>query len=101
MVLGGARRLPASSIAGSTAQFSGHGFIAGLVTVAGSPAMQKVLCFDKLTDRCIAATISSEDGRYRFDHLNPDREFYVIAFDGPDRFNAVIRDQIKPASDEV
>lgn len=85
-------------------RFSGAGFIAGigpgLVTVAGAPARRRVILYDKATDVIVARSWSNPDGTYRFDGLNPDRRYYVVAFDHQLVYNAVIRDNIKPATDD-
>lgn len=80
--------------------FDGRGFIAGespgLVTVGGAPSDRRVFVLDALTLRAVARAWSGSDGTYRFDGLNPDREFVVIGFDHRRVWNAVIRDGIKP-----
>ena len=88
----------------SSPQLSGGlGFIAGqdpgLVTVAGSPARRPVYLFEKTGMRLVDTQYSGADGTYRFDGLSTDRRFVVVAFDTEEQFNAVIRDNITPATE--
>lgn len=89
--------------AGSQPEFGGDGFIAGadpgLVTVAGAPSARRVHLHDQITGRRIGSTVSGADGTYRFDNLNPARRYYLLAFDHQHIFNAVIRDNIQPATE--
>jgi len=89
-----------SALIGRPPAFAGDGIIAGnspgLVTVAGAPAARAVHLRDAQTHRLVARTFSGTDGTYRFDDLNPDRRYYLVAFDDSRRFNAVVRDGIQP-----
>jgi len=89
-----------SAMIGRPSAFAGGGIIAGnspgLVTVAGAPAARAVHLRDAQTHRLVARTFSAADGTYRFESLNPDRRYYLVAFDHARRFNAVIRDGIQP-----
>ncbi|MFW6024081.1 MAG: hypothetical protein ACOC8P_00500 [Dichotomicrobium sp.] len=80
--------------------FFGTGIIAGqlpgIVTVAGAPAARQIVLHVQHTHRSVAVTYSAPDGTYRFDHIDPNRRYYVTAFDHTRRFNAVIRDNITP-----
>ena len=44
----------------------------------------------------IAEVWSAADGRYRFNTLNADREYIVLAHDHERQFNAVIADWVRP-----
>ena len=76
--------------------FWGNGRVEGKVTIEGAPAARKVRLFDALTGLLIAETWSRKDGHYRFDFLDPSRDYFVLAHDYVRQFNAVIADWIKP-----
>lgn len=76
--------------------FWGYGRVEGSVTIEGAPAARKVRLFDALTGLLIAETWSRKDGHYRFDFLDPARDYFVLAHDYVRQFNAVIADWIKP-----
>ena len=84
--------------------FRGQGFIAGqgggLVTKAGAPASEIVYLGFRSTGspfNTIGIKISGADGTYRFDQLNENLQYVVLAYDSSGTFNAVIRDAITPA----
>lgn len=84
---------------------SGRGFIGGVapavVTVGGAPAQRAVRITDKRTNVLMAEVRSDPaSGAWRVDWLDPERVYVVTAFDHEGRFNAVIRDGIKPAAME-
>ena len=83
--------------------FSGRGFIAGqgdgLVTVSGVTASRPVVVFDKKSLIPLAKTVSSTDGTYSIAGINANRKVFVVAFDPSGQFNAVIRDNITPATE--
>jgi hypothetical protein len=76
--------------------FWGNGRIEGKISIEGVPASRKVRLFDVLTGLLIAETWSRKDGHYRFDYLDPNRDFFVLTHDYVRQFNAVIADWIKP-----
>lgn len=76
--------------------FWGFGRVEGKVTIEGVPAARKVRLFDALTGLLIAEAWSRKDGHYRFDFLDPSRDYFVLAHDHVRQFNAVIADWIKP-----
>jgi hypothetical protein len=76
--------------------FWGYGRIEGKVTVEGTPASRRVRLFDVRTALVIGETWSRQDGRYRFDFLDPSREYFVLAHDHVRQFNAVVADNVKP-----
>lgn len=78
--------------------FWGDGRIEGKISIEGTPAARKVRLFDVLTGLLIAETWSRKDGHYRFDFLDPTREYFVLAHDYVRQFNAVIADWVKPES---
>ena len=77
-------------------EFWGDGFIAGKVTIEGTPASRKVWLFDARSAVVVAAGWSAKDGAYRFDWLDPTREYFVVAHDHVRQFNAVIADWVRP-----
>ena len=80
--------------------FAGRGIVAGtdpgLVTVGGAPAARRIFLFDSLTFKAIARQWSASDGTYRFDGVNPSRDFTVLSVDHLEIYNAVVRDGISP-----
>ncbi len=79
--------------------YGGRGHISGkfpgIVTVAGTPSIRPVEIRERHGHRTlIAKTYSNPDGTYRFDDLNPNRQYDVIARDEPD---GVFNDVIVPA----
>ena len=84
-------------------QYFGKGKLAGtlpdaIVTVAGAAARRRVVVLDRHTRKIVAQTWSAEDGSWRVDYLTTAKQFTVIAFDHENQFNAVIRDNITPAT---
>lgn len=76
--------------------FWGDGRIEGKVSIEGAAASRKVRLFDVLTGLLVAEAWSRKDGQYRFDFLDPSREYFVLAHDYVRQFNAVIADWVKP-----
>lgn len=76
--------------------FWGYGCITGTVRIEGDPAARKVRLFDALTALVLAETWSAADGTYRFDFLDPERDYFVLAHDHVRQFNAVIADWVRP-----
>ncbi|MGN6518774.1 MAG: hypothetical protein ACTHK2_05035 [Dokdonella sp.] len=90
-----------TKLASANAFWNGLGFIAGtsplgLVTVNGSPGAREVEVRHRKTRMPIATTFSAADGTYRFDGLNPDEEFDVIARDWAGTYNDAILARVKP-----
>lgn len=83
-------------IARRTLEYFGVGFVAGKVTIEGVPARRQVRLLDARTAMVIAEVWSTTDGRYRFDTINADREYIVLAHDHERQFNAVIADWVRP-----
>ena len=83
-------------------RFLGTGFLAGkdpaVVTVAGAPAARKIQVREKATHTLVEQVVSGTDGAWRVEFLSVNRRYYVVAFDHEQQFNAVIRDNIKPAT---
>ena len=84
------------AIARRTLEYFGTGFVTGTVTIEGVPASRQVRLLDGRTTMIIAEVWSTTDGRYRFDTLNADREYIVLAHDHERQFNAVIADWVRP-----
>jgi hypothetical protein len=76
--------------------FWGNGAIAGKLSIEGTPAARKVRLFDAMTGLLVAETWSRNDGQYRFDFLDPSRDYFVLAHDYVKQFNAVIADWVRP-----
>ncbi len=76
--------------------FWGYGRIEGKVTIEGTPASRRVRLFDARTALVLGETWSRRDGRYWFDFLDPEREYFVLAHDHVKQFNAVVADNVRP-----
>lgn len=83
--------------------FGGAGVIAGTVkekaAQSGSPnrpLARRVQLFSAQTNLLVAETWSGADGSYRFDHLDVDRRYTVVALDHLHHYRAVIADHLKP-----
>ncbi|WP_247539116.1 hypothetical protein [Ralstonia pseudosolanacearum] len=76
--------------------FWGNGRIEGRVSIEGTPAARRVRLFDVLTGLLIAEAWSRKDGFYRFDFLDINRDYFVLAHDHVRQFNAVIADWVRP-----
>jgi xanthine/CO dehydrogenase XdhC/CoxF family maturation factor len=83
-------------IARRTHEYFGTGFVTGKVTIEGVPASRQVRLLDGRSTLIIAEVWSTADGRYRFDTINADREYIVLAHDHERQFNAVIADWVRP-----
>lgn len=83
--------------------YGGRGYIAGeaegIVTVGGQPAERKILLFDRQNFKVIRTQWSKSDGSYRFDYLNPNKEFLMVALDHKKQYEPVSYDFIKPYVD--
>lgn len=75
--------------------FWGNGRVEGKVSIEGTPAARKVRLFDVLTGLLIAEAWSRRDGFYRFDFLDTQRDYFVLAHDHVRQFNAVIADWVR------
>lgn len=76
--------------------YFGHGTIAGQTTEVNIPTRCKVYLLDRRNGMLVLSTVSGGDGSYRFDHLNMDVRYAVMAFDRENEFNAVIADNLTP-----
>ena len=83
--------------------YGGRGYIAGeaegIVTVGGQPAERKILLFERRNFKVIRTQWSKPDGSYRFDYLNPNKEFLMVALDHKKQYETVSYDFIKPFVD--
>ena len=83
--------------------YGGRGYIAGeaegIVTVGGQPAERKILLFERRNFKVIRTQWSKADGSYRFDYLNPNKEFLMVALDHKKQYEPVSYDFIKPFVD--
>lgn len=80
--------------------YGGRAYIAGdaegIVSVGGQPAERKILIFERQYFKVIRSQWSKPDGTYRFDFLNPDKEFLMVALDHKKQYEPVSYDFIKP-----
>lgn len=83
--------------------YGGRGYIAGeaegIVSVGGQPAERKILLFERQAFKVIRSQWSKPDGTYRFDFLNSDKEFLMVALDHKKQYEPVSYDFIKPFVD--
>ena len=83
--------------------YGGRGYIAGegegIVSVGGQPAERKILLFERQNFKVIRTQWSKPDGTYRFDFLNPEKEFLMVALDHKKQYEPVSYDFIKPYVD--
>lgn len=83
--------------------FGGAGVIAGTVkekaAQSGStnrPLARRVQLFSAQTNLLVAETWSGADGSYRFDHLDANQRYTVVALDHERHYRAVIADHLRP-----
>ena len=91
-----------SIVAKRQLRLAGNRFISGkepgILSVAGAPAAREIHIREKATHALVERLVSNTDGTWRVENLTPTTQFYVIAFDYKLQFNAVIRDNITPAT---
>ena len=87
----------------SRGELAGKGYIAGedvgIVTVLGQPAERHVWLFLREVNnlRIIADTWSDKNGHYRFDNLNTELRYLVMAADNFDgKYEPIAYDMAKP-----
>jgi hypothetical protein len=78
------------------AEFWGRGFVQGRITIKGAPVARRVRLFDALTGLLVGQAWSQPDGHYRFDFMDPARDYLVLSDDYQRQFNAVIADGVRP-----
>ncbi|MEN8720462.1 MAG: hypothetical protein ABF296_09400 [Oceanococcaceae bacterium] len=76
--------------------FFGDGVIEGTVTTLGSPTIDTVRLYDRVTGQMVGQTRSKPDGSYRFPGLDTSREYVVVGIDKQRQYEAVARDLITP-----
>lgn len=83
--------------------FGGAGLIIGSVKEKAAQSgtlnralVRRVQLFSAQTNLLVAETWSAADGSYRFDHLDPDQRFTVVAHDHERHYRAVIADRLQP-----
>lgn len=86
----GPRGLPAAR----AADFWGLGRVEGKVTVEGAQAARRVRLLDTRTGLLVAETWSGRDGAYRFEFVDPERDYVLLAHDHLGQFNAVVADAV-------
>lgn len=61
------------------------------------PVLRRVRLFDRRDNRLVREVWSDPTtGAYKFEFINPDRRYVVIAYDHAGVYNAEIRDNITP-----
>lgn len=70
--------------------------IDGIVTINDVPGAREIEIRERATRRVVAVGFSNADGTYRFDGLNLDIEFDVIARDWSRTYEDVIVGAVKP-----
>ena len=87
----------------SRGELAGKGYISGedvgIVTVLGQPAERHVWLFLREVNnlRIIADTWSDKNGNYRFDNLNTELRYLVMAADNFDgKYEPIPYDMVKP-----
>lgn len=82
-------------------RYGGHGLIAGtaggIVTVGGKPARRRILCISREDFHIVRDVWSKSDGSYLLQHLNPEKDFIVLALDHEQKFEPVAWDWVRPA----
>lgn len=74
----------------------GGAVISGVVTVENVPAARKVRIFDRGAGLLWGETMSTPNGAFTFENLDPEKEYFVVAFDHLRTYNAVISDMMVP-----
>lgn len=80
------------------------GFIAGRVFEKEIPVSRRVLCYHRRTGNLVHYTYSDIDGNYRFDDLEPNANYFVVALDENNdavQYNAVVQDLIAASTDPL
>lgn len=73
------------------------GYISGRVFEKEIPVSRRVMCYHRRTGLLINSTYSDIDGNYRFDDLEPNANYFVVALDENNdsvQYNAVVQDLI-------
>jgi len=78
--------------------FYGSKSIGGVVDVITTPAPSRVVrLHHRGTGKVVRETRTASDGSYAFRGLDPNFDYYVIAFDGqPGGYNAAVADMVRP-----
>ena len=80
------------------------GYISGRVSEKEIPVSRRVLCYHRRTGNLIHYTYSDIDGNYRFDDLEPNANYFVVALDENNdsvQYNAVVQDLIAASTDPL
>lgn len=72
------------------------GYIAGQLTVAGVPAVRKVVVLDPYTYGFICSVWSQSDGSYRIPNLDPAKPYLVLGRDYARQYEPVAWDWVMP-----
>lgn len=77
--------------------YGGPGHIAGTtVDQNGQPISRLVLLYDRRSFILLRSQWSDEAGQYRFEDLDPSKEYTLLAHDYKDQYNAVVADNVTP-----
>lgn len=79
--------------------FGGNGTIIGTVSASGTPNVplsREVLLYSETNRTWVASTWSDATGAYRFDNLDINQKYTVIAYDYQHTYRAVIADNLVP-----
>lgn len=80
------------------------GYIAGRVFEKEIPVSRRVLCYHRRTGNLVNSTYSDIGGNYRFDDLEPNANYFVVALDENNdavQYNAVVQDLIAASTDPL
>jgi hypothetical protein len=75
---------------------SGTGTISGITTVENIPCSRRVRLYDKHSGRLIREMFSNSVGEYKFERINANLEYFVVAHDHLRIYNGVISDMLTP-----
>ena len=62
----------------------------------GNPLSRRVRCFERRSGRIVREAWSNAAGYYRFQDLDPNKRFTIVAHDYRGTYNAVVADNAKP-----
>ena len=76
--------------------YVGRASIEGKLKVNGIEKSREIYLYIRKTRKLVASTFSDQNGNYRFDNLNPDVEFDIIARDFEKQFKDDLLIAVKP-----
>lgn len=78
---------------------AGEGEADGRFRIQNVPSRGRICVYERSTMNCLGSTMSSTDGTWRIDGLDPAIPLTVIGWDGTRTHNAAIQDWIMAAVD--